>query len=80
MAKKTILQQTEVTPAQVATVTIPAGTIGLDFDTTRREAPKYRFNATVEAAVVGEHTVGCDEHARQRLIVLVEGKHLSVTK
>lgn len=60
------------------TTTVIAGTIGFDIGTKKRSAPKYRFNTTVEVPVVGTETIGCDEFARPRLIVLVEGKRISV--
>lgn len=59
-------------------MTVPAGTIGFDIDSKRREAPKYRFKSNTIVRIVGEETRGCDEYAHRRLIVLVEGKRLSI--
>ena len=60
------------------TVKVKLGAIGFEIDSKKKRTPQYRFNTSVVVAVVGEETKGCDEFAHIRLILLVEGKRLSV--
>lgn len=59
-------------------ITIQTGTTGFDVDSKKRISPKYVFRTTIETDVIGEETIGCGEYARKRLIILVEGKRISV--
>jgi len=60
--------------------TIKAGTIGCDIGSKKKSAPKYRFNQTVEALVVDTEIRGCGEFAHERVIVLIEGKRITIRK
>ena len=59
---------------------VPRGTVGFDHDSKKRVAAKYRFNADTEVQVVDRHSHGCGEFAHLRLIVLVDGKRISIRK
>lgn len=55
---------------------VKVGTIGFDVDSKKKISPKYQFNTAVTVPVVGTEVIG----GKERVIVLVEGKRISVPK
>lgn len=63
----------------MARMTVLAGTTGLWFKGKSRSAKTVRINTSIQAEPIRSETWGCDEHARECFVFLIEGKEIIIT-